>query len=127
MLVRVVAFGFPVALNVATQPPKKPLLLFVLFALVAVEVWFRPQRSVKPAWVSPVKCFVVLHRACCGIGCAGGYGALRLIFFPLPAFALGFLPLDSACALPSSPLGPGGQAAASGGDTIAFDRFWCDF
>jgi len=29
--------------------------------------------------------------------------------------------------LPSSPFGPGGQVAASGGDAIAFDRFWCNF
>jgi hypothetical protein len=34
MFVRAMAFGFPVALIVATQPPEKPLLLFVLFALV---------------------------------------------------------------------------------------------
>jgi hypothetical protein len=31
MLVRAVSFGFPVALNVATQPAKKPLLLFFAF------------------------------------------------------------------------------------------------
>jgi hypothetical protein len=59
---------------------------------------------------------------------ARGVVALLALFFSTARFcswvpAVGF----GLFALPSSPLGPGGQVAASGGDTIAFDRFWCDF